>query len=57
MSIVLFENKKDCCGCWACYNICPKSAISMQQDNEGFNYPVINNDLCVACGLCQRFVP
>lgn len=57
MSIVLFENKKDCCGCWACYNICPKSAISMQQDNEGFNYPVINNDLCVACGLCQRVCP
>lgn len=57
MSIVLFENKKDCCGCWACYNICPKSAISMQQDNEGFYYPVINNDLCIACGLCHKVCP
>ena len=26
---VLYENKVDCCGCTACYAICPKNAISM----------------------------
>ena len=27
---VLYENKADCCGCSACYAICPKSAIEMK---------------------------
>lgn len=57
MSIVLYENKKDCCGCWGCYNICPKSAIEMIEDNEGFKYPHIRNELCVECGLCQKVCP
>ena len=28
--------EKDCTGCGACYNICPKQAITMQADNAGF---------------------
>lgn len=57
MSIVLYENKKECCGCWGCYNICPKSAISMVDDNEGFKYPEINGELCIECGMCQKVCP
>lgn len=57
MSIVLFENKKDCCGCWGCYNVCPKSAIEMAADNEGFKFPKINDELCIECGMCQRVCP
>lgn len=50
---VLFENKVDCCGCGACLNICPKRAISMQEDEYGFLYPQIDKKLCVACGCCK----
>ena len=39
---VLYERKQDCCGCTACYAICPKSAIEMKEDEEGFEYPQIN---------------
>ena len=35
---VLYKRKEDCCGCTACYAICPKSAITMQPDEEGFDY-------------------
>ena len=28
-SIVLFDDKKDCCGCGACMNVCPKNAIKI----------------------------
>ena len=38
---VLYERKEDCCGCTACYAICPKSAIKMVEDEEGFEYPSI----------------
>lgn len=57
MSISIYKNKSECCGCWACYDVCPKSAISMEDDDEGFKYPVINNDICIECGLCQKVCP
>lgn len=52
--IVLFEDKKDCCGCGACMNICPKEAISMVEDEYGFIYPKIDKTLCVECGACKK---
>lgn len=53
-TITLFKNKKDCCACAACLNICPKQAIQMQEDEKGFLYPVIDNDKCIKCGLCIK---
>lgn len=52
--IVLYLDKKDCCGCGACMNACPKSAIKMCEDEHGFVYPVIDDDLCVGCGVCEK---
>lgn len=49
----LFVEKKDCCGCAACANICPKSAITMAKDKIGQYYPRINEALCVDCGVCK----
>lgn len=50
------ENLK-CCGCTACYAICPKNAITMHADSEGFKYPVIDKDKCIDCGLCCKVCP
>lgn len=52
--IELYKNKQDCCGCTACANICPRNAIEMITDCEGFKYPQINNERCILCGLCQK---
>lgn len=49
--------KEKCVGCGACAQICPKSAIAMTADEEGFLRPRINEDLCVECGLCQKSCP
>ena len=49
---VLFENKENCCGCSACYSICPVKAIKMQWDVEGFLYPCIDDNKCIRCHKC-----
>lgn len=54
---ILYERKEDCCGCSACYAICPKQAISMRPDEEGFDYPIIDENLCVRCYMCLKVCP
>lgn len=55
--MIQIEDKRDCCGCWACYNICPKLCIEMREDEEGFRYPFVDESLCVNCGLCEKVCP
>jgi len=50
-------NKNECTGCGACVSVCPKKAITMQPDEEGFLYPAVNGDLCVECDLCEKRCP
>lgn len=49
--------KLQCSGCSACANACPVTAIKMQSDDEGFQYPKINYDSCINCNLCERICP
>lgn len=44
--------KENCCGCTACMAVCPKSAITMKEDSEGFIYPAVDKSRCIECGLC-----
>ena len=45
-----------CTGCAACCNGCPKGAIRMVSDREGFLYPQVT-DGCVQCGHCTHICP
>ena len=47
----------DCVGCASCEHICPFEAISFTQNEEGFFYPIINEDRCTNCGLCLKHCP
>ncbi len=55
MEQIIEKNK--CCGCHACLNICPKSAIKMVEDERGFKYPIIDPKKCINCGLCKKTCP
>lgn len=50
-------SQNSCSGCTACQSICPKSAISMVADGEGFLYPKVDESKCVQCGLCEKVCP
>ncbi len=46
-----------CTGCTACAAACPRDAISMVRDREGFARPAVDLDLCVHCGKCTAVCP
>lgn len=51
------QNKVQCCGCNACGDVCAKHAITFNTDIEGFWYPIVNKDICIDCGLCEKVCP
>lgn len=52
--MINFDFKKNCYGCGLCKNICPKSAIKMKENEDGFLNPVIDMKKCSNCGLCEK---
>ena len=55
--MIEIRDKKDCCGCSACVQKCPKQCISLKEDEEGFLYPVVEIETCIDCGLCEKVCP
>lgn len=55
--MITIQNKKDCCGCNACGDICAYQAITFETDIEGFWYPVVDEGKCTDCGLCEKVCP
>lgn len=55
--MINIKDKKDCCGCSACVQRCPKQCISLKEDYEGFLYPEVDKTICIDCGLCEKVCP
>ncbi|PWK92656.1 Coenzyme F420 hydrogenase/dehydrogenase, beta subunit C-terminal domain [Hallerella porci] len=56
MNNILKVDQKQCYSCRSCEQSCPKHAISMVENKEGFFYPVVN-DSCIDCGICLSRCP
>ena len=55
--MIVITDKKNCCGCGACAQVCPVRCITMKADDEGFLYPSTDEALCINCGACERACP
>lgn len=49
--------RTECCGCYACYNVCPVKCILMKKNEEGFYYPYVEKDKCIQCKQCESACP
>ena len=55
--MINIKDKKGCCGCNACGDICERNAILFKTDIEGFWYPDVDMAKCTDCKLCERVCP
>lgn len=51
------KDRRDCCGCEACFQACPTQAIKLKKDNDGFFYPHIDHEKCIECNKCNKVCP
>ncbi len=50
-------SRTGCSGCSACAAVCPRDAISMPRDREGFARPAVDLAKCVRCNRCTAVCP
>jgi coenzyme F420-reducing hydrogenase beta subunit len=50
-------SKDLCTGCTSCALICPKKAISIPENEDGFLSSKIDDKKCTNCGLCKQVCP
>jgi len=46
-----------CVSCFGCFAACPRHAVQMALDAEGFYRPLIDREACSQCGCCARHCP
>ena len=50
-------NIENCCNCTACYHSCPRDAISLEVNSDGFPVPIIDLIRCIQCNICEKVCP
>lgn len=54
MSLKILHLEDTCTGCGACISSCPKHALTLSYDKEGFYYPHLDANKCISCRICEK---
>ena len=54
MNVLDKSASRECTSCQICAAVCPKDAITIELNDDGFYRPVVNPDKCIDCGLCVK---
>ena len=49
--------KERCFGCESCVQACSQNALEMVEDEEGFKYPMLDENKCIHCNVCNKVCP
>lgn len=55
--MIQLASKENCTACGACAFVCPKHCITMQEDDLGRMYPIMDDRDCISCKRCQNVCP
>ena len=50
----ILQINETCTSCGACASICPKKCITIKRNEEGFYFPIVDDEKCIGCKLCER---
>lgn len=51
---ILEKNHDKCTSCGICEVVCPKKAIKLYLNDEGFYQPKVDEKKCINCGICKQ---
>lgn len=54
VNLKIFDINDSCTGCGACISVCPKSALALEYNQDGYYYPILDESRCIKCGLCEQ---
>ena len=54
MNVADKNTLRNCTSCQVCGAVCPKEAIRIEINADGFYRPVINDERCIDCGICVK---
>lgn len=55
--MVTLASEGKCTGCMACVQCCPKQAIHIYENSQGFLLPEIDTKSCISCTKCEQTCP